>query len=861
VRFSPMFTYNITGGALGGLSVPSFATTLATDSGSAVMQDSGKTVEGTVEFVGDMGETFTTQIATMPHDGRIQDINTVLRRPIQITSGTMSAATIGTLIWGSSIDALWSVSNAYNFLYSYVTGVRFTTVIKVIVAHTPMVQGGYRLCFEPNGGYNNYDRLNYTATAYQLPGANLLLNCENTVTLKIPWTSVFDYYPINDPAFRASLITGSNYLLGGSVGLFNYLPIRIGDGSVPTYTIYLSYEDVESVGESTPLSVYMQSGFGTHKYVNGKYVYTKQPPPPPVKGRAASTSEQKAAAKSAGGAISSALSAVGDSLVMAGDKLGVFPLASAVVKSVGWASKIGSMAAAYFGFSKPLVLTVPNRVMVLNTGFIHNADLPDYAVPTATMAENTVCRDLEVISDIEEMAISYVATREGPLARFQYLVSSARDSTLFMQQTSPLSMVWSGVSQNSVYNISRINGVYFPSPLAYVSSMFKMYRSGFIFSFTCAKTPFHAGRLQIGWVPVTNNGTPPTVGYYGPPVASSGMSYLSIIWDIKADCEVEFTVPYTSFSKYKDCCSGTGNLFVRVIDPLVAPANVTQSVDIFVTVRGAPDCEFAVPCTPSSHMPAPPASGGTWPNVVMQAGLPTPAMPDEVMGSGSAVCIGEHIMSLKQLCLKAGMFVYTGQTTSPGAAQPITYSWPSSQFTVGYDFVAGNVTGSMSGGFLRWVAPMYAFFSGGMCVSAIPGTSASVSFVTGNTAPIIPNIGASPYLNSNCDFFMLEPTSKAIHIRLPFYSAFPRLPVTLNDVGSVAAYTAINSNYLSPPVFTVSSTNILGSVASFHERLADDGCFSTFLGAPPCVYGKVAATGYDIAARFRQFERATAPPN
>jgi len=108
-----------------------------------------------------------------------------------------------------------------------------------------------------------------------------------------------------------------------------------------------------------------------------------------------------------------------------------------------------------------------------------------------------------------------------------------------------------------------------------------------IFTFRLTKTSLHKGQLMIAFFPGFVSGSPT--------LAQS--EYCNrLLYDISSGETLEVEVPYTSCTNYLNCAGDDfGSLFVYVQNPLTAPSNVAQSIDVDVSVRAAPGFTFAVP--------------------------------------------------------------------------------------------------------------------------------------------------------------------------------------------------------------------------------------------------------------------------
>jgi hypothetical protein len=94
-------------------------------------------------------------------------------------------------------------------------------------------------------------------------------------------------------------------------------------------------------------------------------------------------------------------------------------------------------------------------------------------------------------------------------------------------------------------------------------------------------------------------------------------------------------------------------VYLIVLDPLIAPATVSSTIDIVVEVSGAEDLEFAVPAA-QSHM-----------KVIQPYQYQSGILVDEKVGGSknvenaiahSEICVGEKVLSIRQLLKRIDYF-------------------------------------------------------------------------------------------------------------------------------------------------------------------------------------------------------------
>jgi hypothetical protein len=135
-----------------------------------------------------------------------------------------------------------------------------------------------------------------------------------------------------------------------------------------------------------------------------------------------------------------------------------------------------------------------------------------------------------------------------------------------------------------------------PSHLFFAANSFKQWRGGVKFRFTFAKTKMHAGRVMVAFAPdnftknlvdMVSTSTIANVAAYGAN-GPDPFAY-SAIFDLKDGNVFEFEVPYISRTPYSNIGTSIGSLVMYVVNPLVAPSVVSDTIDVLVEVAGMPD--------------------------------------------------------------------------------------------------------------------------------------------------------------------------------------------------------------------------------------------------------------------------------
>jgi hypothetical protein len=364
------------------------------------------------------------------------------------------------------------------------------------------------------------------------------------------------------------------------------------------------------------------------------------------------------------------------------------PMLSSVATPVSWATRIASNVVAAFGYSRPLQLEANSRFWQSQNHYQNNADGPDTAFNLGLLQDNKVCViDNAGGTNVDEMAIEFIATKPACLSRFQltpgsegfrYGVSLCPNAMYAMPDignrvhyNAPLE--WSKlVSYNP--NVLAPNNplatsgsIIDTTPNFMLGTMFRYFRGGFRFRVKVNKTRFHAGRLALVFTPYSALSTEvndlwvPT-DITDPNLTTDLLGH-SLIWDLREDSEVAFDCPYIYAKPYCEYYEPYGTFTISVVDNISAPDNVSDTLTFAVEVEALPGFEYSYPqqsdyvIDPSIDYRSQQILGGTEPlsaAIQPQSGSMAAMCPFPTDNTDmSCECIGERILSTKQLLSRA----------------------------------------------------------------------------------------------------------------------------------------------------------------------------------------------------------------
>jgi hypothetical protein len=644
-------------------------------------------LQGTTNFADDTFGQETTVLAPTDLTVALRSVNEIpgagsivdfLSKPAKISTGAFATTDSGTLV---SFDP-WTVTVGDSWKRQKLDGVylvRADVRVRLTVNATRFQQGRYILYWVPSGGvpntnesylaYNRAHRSNLM-TITTLPHVEIDLAKQTHVELLLPFTAAYSH-------FNQTLQTPPTVFSLGMVYVTPYSPLQAGSGSnTCSYTLWTSLENIELSMPTIP-----QSGYLEAEVHSGK-------------GKSVSDMEQMARGS---GPISSTLAKVS----LSSDILSAIPILGPAMSSLSWISRHIARSADVWGFSKPMVLDAPTRVVRNTLPYVANADGDSMSLPLSLMSTNQVVIDSGLQrTKADEMALSYIAQQYSFLQTFAWTTSSAVDTNLTSIAIQP-----------SLYTTTYGKGTCY-APVSLVQLYFRYWRGSIKFRFKMVKTEFHSGRLAIAYIPVFNSTSSAVVT-----TGQSQYLYRQIV-DIRETSEFEVCVPFVFPEVYADVNSVLGSLNLTVLDALTAPNTVTQSITFLVEVAGGDDIEYAFPTSPEllAYLPAVVQSGYTVTPCYTFGTTPT-----DLSVTPASISIGEQVHSLRQLFKRVQFSTITNTPTAfndPLRVYPFL-NVAASQITNNTTVLLKDV--SSPGDPIGVWAAMFLFSSGGMRLYAFPG--------------------------------------------------------------------------------------------------------------------------------------------
>lgn len=484
----------------------------------------------------------------------IQSIADFLAKPISVATGTFSAANT----WGASLfsSSILTLLNAQPLWLNKIQGflnVRGNVKFRLVINPTPFQQGLLRLSYFPcsNQLTRSYSSHMFNRmTISQLPGAYLNLN-DNFCEVTVPYVAPTSF-------LERDLIAGGNHVDWGSIDLTVMEIFRTGTGpTAVNWSLWMSIEDLELSAMVEPQVAFEPQALEIRKR----------------KGRSLSTIDEEA--NSGRGPIARIMS-TGATLA---SNLGSIPSLAPVAKPAQWVLSALSSAAEALGWSKPTASEGPCPVTRNVHSYMNNSDGNDGCAPLSLRTDNRVSAITDASpGDLDEMAFNFIKSRWSYWYDFQWLASNVTGDLITNVVVSPANM-----KQTQVVNLQTVSTI---PPCAALQEFYTNWRGAFQARIRLIKTGFHTGTIAVTWRPGRNP--------VAPTLANTNYMYRQII-DIQKGSEFIFDLPYLLPQDFAYSAEPSGILTIHVVNPLLAPATCSPTIDVFIEVRGGEDLTYVCP--------------------------------------------------------------------------------------------------------------------------------------------------------------------------------------------------------------------------------------------------------------------------
>lgn len=729
----------------------------------------------------------------------VKEITSFMEKPrIAATTTITPAMPTGLLISGNSWTATASDPVFANKVFGF-SGIKYTTNIKVVVNSTPFQQGRLRLSIYPNytaaGPNADLHHVN-RMTVSQLPGVDMSIN-DGSMTLAVPWCSYQEYLDVTGTIVDP---------LHWRVTIFS--PLANGPNATITtanLTVWVWFTDVELFGCSTA-SIVTQSAKGKSK----------------VKRVAISEQESKP--------LSSWLSSASTLVSSVSDIPSLAPISGPTSIMLSGLSGLAS----YFGYSRPVSGEPIHGVAT----HYHNA-LPNSqgVSPSSVMALNKDAK-VKAITDfspggVDEMSINFVKRQWSYFDEFTWSNSSGLGTQLYKRDL------------NLGYS-ATVSGSTTLAPITLLSNLFRHYRGGLEIMFKFVKTGFHSGSLAVSCQYGTTSG--------GNLLLTDTDPLYRTILDIQEGNEFCINFPFMHPADFLQTYELFGTWYMHVVNPLICPETVSQSVVVQMYVRGSEDMEFSTIADDNVVQPVF-AQGG----VVDEDGEITCEViggvgsPDRIKPVVSASTMSETCTSLLQV-LKYGSQLFLWSNAAPTQAWYVFDVCPSGAGIITKTGVASAVYPSIMCGFMNVIRACYGFHRGGFEFSVIH--TDGLPSTAGSTNNLNPN-QKTYWMRSHIAFGSPSPVSQPVDSPGFQYqtgtvkTGTPHTTANACDHGLGGVLPFRNKFRVSPTLLINRTQNLndtqslnfmrlsLGVGDTVIMRVSDDYQSLFWLGVPPVVFATI----------------------
>jgi len=737
-------------------------------------------------------------------DGLDASIGNFLGKPYIAAHGNFASTDVATTFNFIDCNVALLNSETHNAKIKGLVGLRFTTVITLQVNGTKFQQGLYALCFIPTAGAahgsvqtNNWLLAHcYSKTQItQLVHTIIDINCDTEVQLRIPWQSAWNSWIVVGTQSSVPTVT---YSSPGFFFLYPYDPlVAVGGSTTASYVLKVHYEDVEVLGNTVSQM--------SNRRGNPMSAETKNKP--------------------ISGGLKIASEAVG--------LLSRIPLLSSVAGPASWFLDMASSAAWAFGFSKPQVVTAPSRIVRELAPYFTNTDAPDSSTVLGYSCNNQIRTFAASSTDLDEMSFDFIKGIPSWYRKDNWSTVSAYGTQIAQILLTP-NTFFTNISDGS-------NTFYSLTPICLLASAFTYYSGGITLTFRFCRTQFHSGRLAVVFTPYEE-------GYPTPAVTVADLPYSHHhILDIRESNIATITFPYVNNAAWRisgDQSDAYGLVTILVIDPLVAPANVSGTITINYEASGAPDLQFAVP-NQNVHLMRPVVP------LIRQSGNPC-SMTDDVVGGTSLkvenlglteLCIGESIHSVRTL-LKRGEFMSNASFSGSNnylQMRPFDTWWNVS-------LTGGVLQGSVNYyGAFNIFTSCYAFQRGSVRVRIMPTQTTNNNIVylsqcfddntalTPRTTPVFFAVETFAYFLWAClgsAFHVVHSQTEAAAVTVPHYYQLHSKPTILNTQYGTTPNLSITQPFADTQYLLGYANGTLDPVV-VHRAAGDDYSLHGFVSVPP----------------------------
>jgi hypothetical protein len=351
------------------------------------------------------------------------------------------------------------------------------------------------------------------------------------------------------------------------------------------------------------------------------------------------------------------LSSITSAIARSAGELEDVPLIGGVAGMISQGAGLVSSVAAYFGFSRPVILTdamLVKRMPMSSIAYTEGAETVSKLTfdPKQSLS---IDPSLAAMGPEDELSFKMMSDKESLISTVIWDSADALDTPIFWANVIPAYTRRETATGYTKFALSN---------LAFVSRPFQYWSGSLEFRFQFVCSAYHSGKLRITYEP---DGAPYHAENYN-------TTYSQIV-DLEGDRDVSFIVPWAQKSPYKSLDvpwieqvfippagiynynSGTCNgiIYLTVLNQLVSP-DALKGITVNIFVKGGPDFEVAVPLTTTNNhekcayralAASGPGNAATIPDQTTE--LFGEVLSQEDIGNKNAVFFGESISSFRPL--------------------------------------------------------------------------------------------------------------------------------------------------------------------------------------------------------------------
>jgi len=736
----------------------------------------------------------------------VPTIEEYFARPVVLQKGLLQSSDVPT-----TFNATYLPSGLLNLYAPYTQklkgsfGFRGDIVLTVQVNGNRFQQGRYLLYAIPLGGASAtatgtplWTRMKeFTLTQRtQLPHVQFDVNCDTQAVLKLPFVS-------SEACWSIQNVTGAGVGDLYQVRLSAYVPVASVAGSAAAdFTIWAHFENVQLTGATS-----FQSSFDD-TYLER---VIKARPQMAIYGE----KEMESAGK---GPISSVTAKVSKTANI----LAQIPLLSPFMSTASWMADIVGGAASVWGYSKPRNQE-PGSLMIRRIAYgAGNVD-GMFTGDTLGVSVKTTLSPLRGLygTDEDQMSFNFIKKIPTYISLDSWNLTNNYGDNIKLVDMFPTNFS-NAVTDTGVTVTNH-------TPISFLGSIFQLWRGSLVLRFTFVKTEFHTGRLLVIFVPEDTR-----IGSVSDPGMDNSNTAHRAVLDLRKGNTYDVTIPYISIQQYTDKGTRMGRVYVKVLDPLVAPATVPSSIVMITEVYGGEDLEFAIPCDylANPYSPASPQSSSFTMDECREAAFVLGNADINPTIQHANASQGERLNSFRQLIKITQPIVQDVGSLTGTSISWYFYPWDSSACVLSSSLLV-RITAFPT--YIDWCNCMFAIMRGGirLTVTTPENVQLMVSYLSAlSTKGITSDASHTTSPQAWCKVNSIQNTgiSGLMTVEIPYRNRYFASPTSETLTPSTIL---ANNLHLPPTTAYFRNTGFATITPFFYKGGAEDLEFGLFSGIPP----------------------------